>query len=295
MEASQILESIDTIYKKKIKVWPCSSNRASSLGDPCIRKLVYMRTDWKNQLLPDMNLIKVFEEGNEQEKFVKKLLVEAGYYISESQRSIADSLLQKFNITGHIDFYISKDEVSKPYVAEVKSMHPNIFQQINTESDFEKYPWTKKYIAQFQIYLFGSGDEYGFMILKNKSTGEIKVLKMKLNLDYVESLLKKAEAIEKHIIENTLPDRIEDFKECKKCQFNHICTPDIINNMSSMIVNDKLESLLNKREKLKSGKQEYDKADKELKEILKQFEYQEIIIGDFQITKNNNRTKIVKL
>lgn len=291
----QIIKDINKVYEKKRKVFPCTSNRASSIGGACIRELVYERSEWDKKQLPSISTQMIYEEGNHQEEFVKKKLMEAGYLIHQSQRSMSDNLLKKYNISGHIDFFIAK-EGENAILSEVKSMHPGIFDQVNIISDLEKYPWTEKYFSQVQIYMFAAEEERAFLILKNKSNGQIKIIEVLLDLDHVESLLQKANIINQHIENGTLPSRIEKRKYCEICDYQHICTPDIINNASAIIEDPEFIRMLEERENLKPSKSKFEKIDKEVKSILKKMQELYIIVGNFQITKKESgRIDIKKL
>jgi CRISPR/Cas system-associated exonuclease Cas4 (RecB family) len=290
----QIISDVNETYEKKRKVFPCTSNRASSIGDACIRKLVYYRTEWSKQQLPSIQLQKIYEEGNNQEEFVKKKLMEAGYIINEAQRSIIDNLLKKYNISGHIDFFITKDE-QKPILCEVKSMSPNIFTHVDTIFDLDKYPWTKKYYSQIQIYMFASDEEQSLLILKNKSTGDMKILDVSLDLNHVESLLKKSEEINNCVENQTLPDRIENRSLCEKCDFQHICMPDIINDSAAIIDDPEFEEKLQLREELKQFDSEYKEIDKDIKETIKGLSESTILVGDFQIEKSEHVRKSIEI
>lgn len=289
-----VLTDINVHFEKKRKVFPCTSNRASSIGDACIRKLVYYRTEWSKQQLPSIALQKIFDEGNHQEEYVKKILMEAGYIINEAQRSIIDTLLKKYNISGHIDFFITKED-QKPILCEVKSMHPGIFGQVNTIYDLDKYAWTKKYYSQIQIYMFASDEEKAFLILKNKSNGEIKILEIALDLNHVESLLKKSEEINNCVDNQTLPERIENRSLCERCDFQHICVPDIINDSAAIIEDPEFEDKLQLREELKQFDSEYKELDKDIKTTIKGLSESTILIGDFQIEKSEHVRKSIEV
>ena len=280
-----IIGDIKNHFEKKREIYPCHSNRASQLGAKCIRQLVYFRLDWEKQILPDPGLQSVFDEGNLHEKAVKRLLEDCNYTIVESQRSLSDTLLKKYNISGHIDFFISKGS-GRQVLAEVKSMSPYIWESTHELSDFDRYSWSRKYVPQMQIYLFGTGENEGVFILKNKSNGQIKTIPCFLDLEIAESLLQKAEQINAFVKSGEYPDRISDIDECKHCPFSHLCMPDMINDQSTMLDDPELILMLERREELHPMAKEYEKVDKEIKAILKNIHFENILIGDFKIEKS---------
>lgn len=283
-----IVKQLEEYKRSKQKIYPCHSNRASALGDECERRLVYMRVAWEQQLMPDVSLQYIFDEGNIQERALFDDLNAAGIVLIEQQRPFS---WPEYQISGMIDARI-KDNGSI-YPLEAKSMSPFIWDNINSIQDLDKYPWTKKYIAQMVLYLLMSNCEIGMFILKNKSTGKIKQLNVNLSdyLELGESLLQRAKRINDHIQAKTLPDKINDFKTCSECAFRHICLPEILAKGGiEFIDSEKLEKLLNRREELQSLSKEYTDTDKQVKEELKRYmQDKEIIsIGKWVIEKKVN-------
>jgi len=281
----QIKEKLNAVWEKRRSVFPCHTNRASQIGADCLRQLVYYRTSWDKQELPSIDLIKVFDEGRLQEEAVKRLLMDAGFEIIEAQRSVADDLLKKYHISGHLDFYLGGANGGKPILTEVKSMSLNIFRSMETIDDFRRYSWTRKYKAQMMVYLLGAGETHGMFILKNKSTGELKFIMVELDLEYAESILARAQQIEAHLVAGTMPDKIDDAKECGYCPFKHLCLPDVINQAAHLINDPHFEAMLERREALDPLRKEYAKLDAEIKETVKVVPEVQIIVGDWLIEK----------
>jgi len=273
----------DKIYESKAKkrqIWPVNSNRASLLGHPCLRYLVYQRTHWQEKTLPDVELQFIFDEGHLQEKAVLEALREAGFDVIEEQKALS---WPKYNITGKIDGKIIID--GKAYPIEVKSMSPYIFDSINTLDNlkFHKYHHIRGYYIQMNLYLLLEEKEKGFFILKNKSSGQIKVLEVELDYDVCEEAVKKAEQINKHVAEGTLPERIEYQHEiCGRCEFRHICLPEQHLKETVNIKDDpELEGEIERYMELKPYVDEWKHLDKALK---KKLEGQTAIIGKFYVS-----------
>ena len=89
-----------------------SGNRASNLGAPtdCLRRLVYSRTHWDQQSLPDDGLQGIFETGNEVEQILVRNLVQIGqnngFRLVETQKVLE---WPKYQIVGHCDGLIEQD------------------------------------------------------------------------------------------------------------------------------------------------------------------------------------------
>jgi CRISPR/Cas system-associated exonuclease Cas4 (RecB family) len=211
----------------KINRIPCYVNRASSIGysvpelGGCLRRGVYERTSWQEKELHDAKTQLIFDEGNNQERAVLADLAEAGVPIIEQQTAF---WWEKYRISGHVDGKYVEDGVAYP--VEIKSMHPAIFDGISTLEDFKKHPWTRAYLAQIVIYMLCQGIDKGIFILKNKSNGALKQITVDLDYDLGEACLKTCEAINKHVEDKTLPERITDVEVCAKCPFKLICQPE---------------------------------------------------------------------
>ena len=151
-----------------------------------------------------------------------------------------------------------------------------------------KYVYLRKYPAQMNMYLLLDNKDYGVFILKNKSTGMLKVLDVYLDYDYAESLLKKAERINHYVDNDILPNHYSDASICDRCDFRHICLPDIggVEFMEGRIVN-----MLDERQDLielidKSDIPDCQKRLKEINDLLKKiFEGKDsVIAGSYFIT-----------
>src|SRR3990167_11025677 len=81
-----IPEAVDATKQKKIKLYPCHTNRASNAGQECVRRLVYERVAWDKKILHDVGLQYIFDEGNRSEDITMQELNEAGIPIFEGQR-----------------------------------------------------------------------------------------------------------------------------------------------------------------------------------------------------------------
>lgn len=276
-----LIDQIDYSKEKKIRISPCNSNRASELGHECTRYLVYNRTIWDQKIPHDVGLQYVFDMGNEIEAIVLKELSEAGFALENQQRDFQDA---QHKITGHIDSMIIID--GKKHLLEVKSSSPYIFDTITDLDSVKnhKFPYIRKYYAQVNLYLYLSGvSDEGILLFKNKTSGKYKEILIPLDYELCENLLKKAEEIEGHLKNNTLPDRIQyDDQICGKCPFVHICCPSPKSEGVQFIVDNELEELLQEYDTLQSSVKKFKEIDEQLKLRLK--EQDKICIGDFYIT-----------
>ena len=275
-----IVEKILKAKQAKIKQYPVNANRASELGHECLRYLVLNRTRWQEKALHDARLQMIFDMGRMVEDVVQQDLREAGFTIVEQQRPFS---WPKYQITGSIDMKLAIDGETFP--TEIKSAAPYSFESINSIEDMKrhKYHYMRKYPAQLTLYLLMDGKERGLFLFKNKSTGELKEIWMDLDYDFGESLIKKAELINQHVAEGTLPEPM-DFNEkiCPECPFVHICLPDRIGKEVEVLDDDRLLELLTKYEALKPQAKEFEQVDDELKKLLNGRD--KLLVGNWFIT-----------
>lgn len=226
IDTNKLEQHVYKYFEDRRKVYPCHVNRASSLGHPCKRFLVFQRTRWKDALLHDTELEIIFNEGNVHEEAVLQTLKDCGFDITQQQRGYFEAP-QK--ISGHLDTFISHPVlIEKPVPAEIKGLSANNWQSIKSYEDMvnNKQWYIRKYVPQLQVYMYLTENEDGLFILKNKQTGQLKFIHVTLDYDLVEGLIKKAEDINESVDSNLTPDGIDDMSICKGCQFRHVCFKD---------------------------------------------------------------------
>lgn len=286
-----IVEEVLKAKERKIKQYPVNSNRASELGHPCLRYLVLLRTRWQERALYDARVQMVFDMGKMVEDLVFQDLKEAGFNIVEQQRPFSWA---KYQITGAIDFKLAID--GKVYPTEVKSAAPHPFASINSVQDMlrHKYLYMRKYPAQLTLYLLMDNKDEGLFLFKNKSTGELKEIWMDLDFDFAESLIKKAELINKHVAEGTLPAPMDyDENICQECPFAHICLPDRIGKEVEVTEDGELLELVTRYMELKPGAKEYDEVNDRITKLVEGRE--KILVGDYFIEGKYVTRKVYKV
>lgn len=269
---------VERAIERRIRVGPCHTNRASQIGFPCIRELVYERARWGNKRKPSVELQLIFDQGRAAETFAVQRLREAGIEIIEQQRPFEDKNLQ---LTGHIEGTMIINGVS--YLFEIKSMHPYQYSRIDVWQDFLKHPIYCKWPAQGQMYMYLAEVPEMIFIIVDKGTGQMKFLPMEIDLEYCETLLQKIELVNAYVAEDKLPDRIEwDSQICGRyCDFYHICCPAIKGEGTKILDNDLLEEMLEHRAQLQPVKKEYEEVDKAIAKKIEGVE--NTLVGRFII------------
>lgn len=255
-----------------------SGNWASNLGHPCSRYMVHCRLDWNERLSADPSLQRIFMEGNHQEETVIKVLREAGVKIERPTRSYS---WEKYELVGKIDGLILDEKTDENpdgtdiwVPAEIKSVNPTDFQRLNTINDFmtHKRFYVRKWVAQLLAYMLMEGCEYGMILIKSKMAVDIKQINFRLEgaiLDYAETLIKRLEVVNGFIQRKEYPDRIDDLSVCERCDFRHVCLPDMAFSSMTIETDSGFLSLLEQREELREFASTYKDVDDQVTEICK--------------------------
>jgi len=271
---------VSPIYRRReadFKIYPCHTNRASSLGGDCERALVYARTHWEEAAKPDISTIILLQEGDKHEREALADLGRAGFQVIEQQVALEWKV---FQITGHLDAVVVHEGESIPL--DVKSMSPHIWDSIfrrgpgvypweEVREAFQKKPWLRKYLGQITLYeLFKSVDR-GILLAVNKGTGALAQVNVDLDYDYGEFLLRRAERINGHVAAGTIPDRIPfDDEICPRCAHYTTCLPDHVGREPiAFLDNSIVERLLEERERNEDARKVFEAADERVKKWAK--------------------------
>lgn len=299
----------ENIIREKRTTYACNSIWASEIGHDCERYLVYQQCRGEDAQQTEDDLLLVFNEGDNQERQLIIDLQKANIKVKDLQLRFT---VKAINLSGKLDLIAElKDSEGKTFFApvEVKSMHPSVYASIETVADLNKYPWTRKYYAQLMFQLQNDTWSYpfGYFLCKNKSTGEIKVIKdfdgssvVKFNQEYYNELIEKGKRVFRTVTANKIiqsqlmfldesetaekealmsqmkyPDRIKyDLKVCGSCKYNHICIANIIDSDTKTLsesANATVKEYLRakqQREIYSQAEKEYKKADAEMKKIF---------------------------
>lgn len=171
------------------------SNRISSLGYRCVRRLTWDRLigDLRKPIAPER--AGIFAEGDLHEQAARRDLSRMGIDLIHVQREVVGP----HNISGHLDGVIVQD--GKEVVVEIKSMHPALWDKHQTLADMvnSSSPWTAAYPTQLCMYEHGIGTDSGVFILRNKSTGQLRFIDCPRDESLVGAAIARAAAVEEQI------------------------------------------------------------------------------------------------
>jgi hypothetical protein len=285
----EIPQGVDAYKAGKREQWPVRSNRASELGHPCERFLVYHRVAWKMAAKPSIDLQYIFDEGNRSEDAGKSDLRASGYTITEDQRTFEWAAK---DITGTIDgkILLPKGHPHPRAIPfDLKSTNPYDYTKINTVADMltSDKVWVKKIPMQMMAYLLmNAQEEVGAVILRDRLTGHMKAIEVRLDYTLAEAMVQKAERVNQSVslirgtgweqqdgagmsdtVTQLLPPRIPyDQDVCGRCLYFSTCLPDQAAKLDTDLFADaELAQMLDRRAELKPLSAEYDAVDGAIK------------------------------
>lgn len=270
------------MLESRARRYPCHSNRASSLGHPCLRYLYYERTAWDQKKAPELESIYSMEAGVDMEHAFLTHLAEAGLSVFRSPQA---KVWPKFNISGRYDFMVSLGvgKPSKPVLCEVKSVKPHVYEMLDSPTDLNRFWWTEKWLAQIQLYLLLEEQEEAILILLSQGKRP-KEIPIRLDLDVAEGLVKKAEAVNGAIAKAEAPERMA-WEEgiCGRCDYSHVCLPDEMRGVGLEVLDSQeLLELLERREALREEVEEYEEIDREIKKVV--IGRSDVVCGRWRVT-----------
>lgn len=152
-----------------------SGFRASEVGVLCSRYQYHARVDWDKRPAPDERLAHVFHLGQELEEYVLSLVREAGISVVKAQVAGTD---EDLDLVGHVDGFAVLGGREVPL--EVKSVSEHLWVAIRSWADMasEARPYMMRWALQLPLYMYLHGHEEGLYLLLNKTTGEVKELRV---------------------------------------------------------------------------------------------------------------------
>ena len=227
----KILDVIDnSIQEQNSKKEKRSYLGASSLGDPCSRKIQYRymgeETDIKNHFSP--KVLRIFEFGHVIEDMAHGWIYNAGFDLRSSDKngkqngfSIADD-----KIKGHIDGVVCDGPIDMEYPAlwECKSANDKSFNEFVRKGVSEVNPVYAAQIALYQAYM--DLNNPALFTVVNKNTCEIYFELVPFNKMLAQQVSDKAVDILKAVEHNEILPRIavnSDYFACKRCEFRKKC------------------------------------------------------------------------
>jgi hypothetical protein len=279
-------------FQKRLKPYPRSNPIASDISK-CARETALGVLHWQDRPAFSESLIARMEVGTQQENLAAAKLLTYGVRIVEQQQRFEHrDKAGRLILRGQIDGKVEHEGKRIPF--DYKTVNPMIFPRMNTVEDFLGHPFFSKYPKQLWTYELMNNIELGFLWLDNLM-GEWKFIEVPFDYDGMEQVLKQCEAAVDAIemvgagIPETeaLPPYHKDPSVCLKCWARgRVCNPPFFGSEGMQLIQDpELEQKLKRRAELDPMAVEYDRLDKDLKEVLKEAMKPEqvFIIGNWMV------------
>lgn len=256
-----------------------TSNWPTALAHDCEAYATYNRTvppELRRKI--DVGLAMIFSEGNDQARMVRRDLIDAGFEVAGEEGQMT---WPKYEISGRRDFTIWKEGMKERVRVELKSCSPYSFLAIKKPEDLidTDKDWLKKWYRQVALYMVLQGVETYWLMLKSKSSGEIKILEFKWNdqiAQEAEKMIAKAERTNKLVRLGDPPPahtKISDPDVCCECPFFDVCLPEMLMGPGAVVFGEEdvteLTAQLNRRAELEPLVKEYKALDDDLKSMVK--------------------------
>lgn len=279
--ASELGEAFWKLKRSRIRISNALTTRASSIGDPCERRLFYGRTASELAVPHKPELQAIFDLGKELETFVIRELEAMGAEVAQRERDYLDRDLE---LSAHSDAKIQMRGWPRALTAEIKGLNPYTADHIESIGDVRdsSQHWVRKYYDQLQIYLYFDGQGLGVFVLMNKVSGQITFIDCPRDEQRIAALLAKAARVRDAVRSNEPPPRVES-EDCGRCPFQHVCLPDRSFGPGAQILDDEeVGELIARKLELAEFATEIASIDKQLKRLLP--EAPEVVVGDFLVS-----------
>lgn len=256
-----------------------TANWVTTLAHECEAYGVFMRTvPAEKRLLMKESLGMVFSEGDDQARAIKRDLLDMGYEVEGAEGQMSWGA---FQITGRQDLKIRRQGARHSIYAEIKSCSQYSYDSVNSVDDMQSHKWmyVRKWYAQVCLYMLLRAVEKYWVILKNKQTGQIKIIVFEMDANAwaaADAMVEKAKRINEfvHIGKMPTPEmKIEEPSLCQECEMFPVCNPSLNFGTAATILDEELAAELSSRTarilELKPLAKEYEDLDDEVKSTVK--------------------------
>lgn len=189
---------------------------ASSVGDPCLRKIWYGLRGSESSPFEAKQLL-TFEIGHKLEEMILEFMTKAGIFVINKGQFYQDSELHI--LQGHVDGVLVLSDESRA-ILELKTANDSSFGRFKR---FGLKAWSMGYYSQVQTYMGMSGIKKAVLLCINKNSSEMNHEWVYFDEEHYWELKQKAKAI---INSESPPPKINDtgtYFLCKQCKFYGEC------------------------------------------------------------------------
>jgi hypothetical protein len=241
--------------------------------------------------------------GTERETDVIRLLEDAGKWADPRFRVVQGELPVKIKgrdgsplLSGRLDGRLMVEGMAGKPPFEVKS--GRVAERCFRYEDFARSPWGWSYPRQLLVYLLSTGEEFGYLVLDTGGLPRLVPVVLEDHLDDAEEALRLSEEAVAAVKAGELPPFVRDIKICKSCPFYMgACSPPVdYGEGFGIITDERVIEALEVRARTSDAAGQYDKADKEVKAILKGSGHEgSAIAGRFLIEQTWQRSNTLEI
>jgi len=280
-----LINALEKLYLSKRRTSAHVWNYASEAGHPCLRFLALARLRPDLRPLASLELQRIYEEGNRQEKAVVSDIREAGFDLDETHVSFR---WPEFELSGAIDGFVKIDGAKIPI--EIKSAAPYSFDDFKRltpgEMTTSEQFFIRKYITQIGLYLLMTNSPVGILFFKNKVSGAPHAVDVELEpmLEFLDGILKNLEAVNGYVKRGELPEAHYNGDICPRCDFFQTgCLVEQDFGQGLEIVSDsEIEDKIKEAKSLEPGAKRYDELMTGIKEWAKAMG-RDSLVGDYLV------------
>lgn len=277
----------DAYLMRERDIHPRWSNWAGDLGFECDTYQCLARLHPELKPLPDIGLMKIFRASSMTEKPNLQFLSDAGIKIVEQGRPY--QWVEK-KISGRIDSKIGIEVEGKEFIVplEHKAVSPYVFRDIIKHKaegiplQKSKRAWLRKYPGQIMTYELMDGAEFGSFFYYDKAGGDYLFWIVSLDLEYAETLVQRAERVNKFVDEGVIPPA-ERKEICERCDFEKTaCFTGKEGGEGYEMIFDQadLDAKLARWDEIREIAKEFEEIDDDIKSA---FKGKTVITADFKI------------
>jgi len=234
------------------------------------------------------------EQGNESEHAVIARLHRIGRFCTPSFKITGQQLRMEVKdrdgtvlITGKTDGRLQFNDGPRP-LFDVKA--GKSFDGCESIEDLDRGIWSRHAVDQMVCYLYADDKQpeprWGIILVRNFSAFPTFIrVNLDEHLDRVEAILKRARlAVDARHQRGPLPDFHQNLGECRRCpHLGKSCAPPMDFGEGIRVITDpELIAAAETRDRNRIARDEYERADKKLKEALRGVE--SALVGNFQAT-----------
>ncbi len=296
--AAAIMEKLQIEVERSRSSWirrhPIASD-APGPGD-CLRRqqLIVLHPE-ETQPSFDTDLLLRFERGRHIGGLNARKLGELGFEVVETERhfELRTDDGETVLVSGKVDCRVRWNGTKPP--VEIKSVSPHMFERLHSSADMERWPWTRKYLWQLQLYMRFCHEEYGLLLLDD-CLGHWRIIEVQRDDDLIRDLLENCQVVmagveavrhaeDEQQREAELAGYHRDPAVCRECPcYGRVCAPPMISVLEGeveVVEDPEVSEELETWRRLKQARDDFEAIDRRIKE---RFRGKSALVGNWYIT-----------